>query len=78
MPLTKKKKSFEGWNGGLMPLTKKKCKICSHEIEAHYFKLNGKIIWGWEKDKFGRRKRWCSCRACEERDAIYGEWVLCH
>ena len=50
----------------------KKCTICGHETEHHYLKDNGKIIWGWRKDKWGNKQRWCSCLECDEFDAIHG------
>ena len=47
------------------------CPICKHPLKSHYLKPNGKLWWGWERNKYGKKVRWCACRECEEYDAIY-------
>jgi len=45
----------------------KKCKICGHNKDNHYLDHNNKIIT--YKDDVGKKQ--CSCRECEEWEAMY-------
>ena len=49
----------------------KKCNICNHDIANHYLKDNGKVVWTWGKDRFGKKYKECACIECEEYYALH-------